>query len=579
METKVANLLSQAIGIEKIIWIDDNFSQDSTDETEKSNTIDMIVYRVEAILDSGNTQILGAIDGLGIRYPDSRHKSVILSDLRKHLSSTDTNLSMILNQLDAEPTEELTQNAIQHIENTLKHSFDLEQISLFDWKNRKDELINQTQNKLFLIDKEFTNEGGTDDDGINIIQEILSKNATNPDTAICILFTHTCRNTEQEENTRKDIYSKLQELNADLPSYCFQVLSKSRIADLEDSGANLINALKALLVRRTFAKMAYGLKNNLNKNINDVTDLLINSNIHELEDVIFGSTNKEGVSELELLDRIYHLNQRKVLSELISTTPDIIEDIIKLRNIRGSLPDNLNTTTTSSYSEFIAMRQKEVWTPQDIINKIHMPISNGDIFKINKKEYILIAQPCEISIRRDGKRKTDIAILAPISNKNSDQIIAKADNLKSGICYAFSEHAKDNSQWYVEFNLSFYININVLDLCTFNEQGRAFFSNQSPKPRILDIGGQGNRFDAFLRLSNESPQLIPTELKVEAKDIMVNRPINRHFILNHIPEKNEWISGIERIRRLEDPFAEYVLNKYFLYRSRKAFEHDFTATH
>lgn len=577
METNVANFLFKEIGIDKVIWIDDNFSQNSTDETEKSKTIDLIVNQIQAILDTGNTQVLETIDGLDIRLPDNKPNDVILSDLREHLYSTDINLSMILNQLDTNHARELTQKDIQNIENTLKRSFELEEMSLFEWQTQKNELLNQTDNKLFLIDKEFKHEGGTEDDGINIIKEILLKNSTNTNPPICILFTHTCRDTEQEENTRKGIYSKLQESITGLPSYCFQVLSKSRIAELESSGKNLINALKALLVRRTFTKMAYGLKNNLNKNISNVTDLLINSNIHELEEVIFGSTNKEGVSELELLDRIYHLNQRKVLSELISTTPDIIEDIIKLRYIRGKLPSNPDTT--SSYSEFIAMRQKEVWTPQDIINKIHMPISNGDIFKINKKEYILIAQPCEISIRRNGKRKTDIAILAPISNKNSDQIIAEADNLKSGICYAFSEHAKDNSQWYVEFNSSFYININVLDLCTFNEQGKVFFSNLSPKPRILDIGGQGKRFDALLRLSKESPQLIPTELKVEPKDIMANRPINRDFIVNYIPEENKWVSEIERIRRLEDPFAEYVLNKYFLYRSRKAFEHDFTLTH
>lgn len=592
METNVTNLLSKAIGIEEIIWIDDNFSQTSINEKEKDINIDNIVAQVESILDTNAQDIdLEAILGLNLKQYNN-NKGPILKNIKDKLHSNDTNLYLILKQLESKfSEEELTVSAIQNIVNTLNSFFKVVKISLSDWKKKKYELMSKNQNKLFLIDKEFDNEGGTKNDGIMIIEEILrksieetqQKDAINSDFPICILFTHKCQDNEEElEKIRKDTYSDLKDSIPDLPSYCVQVLSKSKFADPKKGRTNLIPTLKTLLVRRTLTKMAYSLKNNLNKNINDITDLLINSNIHELEDVIFGSTNKEGVSELELLDRIYHLHQRKVLSELISTTPNIIEDIIKLRNIRESLKNNISTTSSESksYAEFIAMRRQEVWTNEDIINKIHMPISNGDIFKIGAKEYILIAQPCEIAIRRNGKRKTDIAILAPISRQDNNNIIDKlADKLRSGICYAFSEHAKDNSQWYVEFNFSFYVNINVLDLCTFNEQGEATFSSQSSKPRILDIGGQGKRFEVLLRnLSNTAPQPIPTELKIEVPTIIGKPNKDENFILTFSEEENKWNSNIKRVRRLEDPFAEYVLNKYFLYRSRKAFEHDFTAT-
>ena len=46
----------------------------------------------------------------------------------------------------------------------------------------------------------------------------------------------------------------------------------------------------------------------------------------------------------------------------------------------------------------------QVFYDGDYINGILSQISNGDIFKINDKYYMLICQPCNLALRGNGSR-------------------------------------------------------------------------------------------------------------------------------------------------------------------------------
>lgn len=565
--------LSHDTGIKNIIWIDDNFSSLHSNDIERNSTTDRIIEQVQGILDVGDSAILDKIDELD-SIDWTKPVSVILSEIRDTLSSTEVNLSAILNQLSDDT--ELSTLQLNIIKTTLQRHFELQTISLKDWLDNKDELIKSKNDTLFLIDRQFTNEGGSENEGEVIIQEILTRSNGQVDAPTCILFTQTCRDVSEEESNRSIIFNKLKNNIKNIPSYRFQVLSKSRIADSQSSGVNLINALKVLLVRRTFTKMAYGLKSRIENNLNELTEKLINSNVYELEGIIFDSTSKEGISELELLGRIYQLSQRKVLSELIVSQPDIIKEIVLLRKIKSM--DKAAVSANYSYSEFIEMRSSEYWSQADSINAINSQVSNGDIFKINEKEFIFIGQPCEIFIRRDGTRKCNVGVLAPISKKSKSSMKSKASLLTSGICYSFQEHSKDDGQWLIEFNNSFHVNISALDYCSFNEDGDLKFSKISEKPSIIQIGGLGERFDLYKKIANERCDDLPVKICLDSAIKFSNSEvegIGNELALIQDDSYNSWGSNIKRVRRLENPYAEYVMNKFFLYKSRKAFEHDF----
>ncbi len=55
-------------------------------------------------------------------------------------------------------------------------------------------------------------------------------------------------------------------------------------------------------------------------------------------------------------------------------------------------------------TQVLDLRKKELYINSDIQNQLHYPVSNGDIFKIQDKEYILLVQPCNIALRSNGTR-------------------------------------------------------------------------------------------------------------------------------------------------------------------------------
>lgn len=55
-------------------------------------------------------------------------------------------------------------------------------------------------------------------------------------------------------------------------------------------------------------------------------------------------------------------------------------------------------------TQVLDLRHKELYIKDNIQNSLHYPLSNGDIFNIQGKEYILLVQPCNISLRKMVKR-------------------------------------------------------------------------------------------------------------------------------------------------------------------------------
>ena len=69
----------------------------------------------------------------------------------------------------------------------------------------------------------------------------------------------------------------------------------------------------------------------------------------------------------------------------------------------------------------------ETFIPGAVINKLLMPLQNGDVFCVkNEKYYILLCQPCTISLRSGGKRGGNgIGYFVPLEESTAEDSIGK----------------------------------------------------------------------------------------------------------------------------------------------------------
>lgn len=122
-----------------------------------------------------------------------------------------------------------------------------------------------------------------------------------------------------------------------------------------------------------------------------------------------------------------------------------------------------------------ALQRDELYEPYDHINKNYLPLELGDVFErvgVNDaKQYILLAQPCDLMVRNDGKKRHPELDRVPIA-----EIVCTDDQP------AYSEELSyfdelPTKKWYVKLKRIHFVRLDVLDLCVFNQDGIAKFNN------------------------------------------------------------------------------------------------------
>lgn len=558
----------EAIGIKKIIWIDDDFAKSPTD---KNQIIKSILEQVEATIDS--TGIIPKLEVIALQLDENTPTAIILQELESRLLELELQkLVIILKNLDPEETE-FSEEQIGLLAKFIQNSeVELLKLSLSDWKQKQAELIKSVdQETLFLIDKDFDKEpGGAADTGKDILKILLQEYEANVPPNF-ILFSHTCNGISDEEALRKELYSefKVDLGKKNIENFNFQVLSKSAAIDA-NADVRLFECIRAIFIRKLFSKMAHGLKVWIIKGLDDITENLISTNIYSLDEALFGSSLREGVSELELLHRIYSLKQKSVVSKILQSEQGLVEELTKLRLLNANKSGGENKDIDS----FLKIRKEEFWCWGEDINKTRSPIVCGDIFKYKEDEYILLSQPCDTMLRADGMRQTNIATLAPIKKKvteTKNQLNKKIDEYSGTDTYILRESDAEFSFWYITLNKTIHVNLDTLDLCCFNEGGEVKLELQQEEPSPLLLTGQVKKYQQMYELINNQ-SLFPSKI---CADNGINSSEEKIDDLFYV-ENYGWKSRLSRVRRLEANYSEHVLNKYFAYKSRKAFEHDFT---
>jgi hypothetical protein len=456
----------------------------------------------------------------------------------------------------------------------------------------------QTGNKLFQ-----------GKNGVQLAKILLEKDDLK-DKVICGVFSS--KFSEADEDSKRDEFARDYDLNKN----SFYTISKYRnyfdpsIAGFSEGIKNLllqphVETLKgeAGIVLKESNKKAW-------RRIDEITPKTFNQ-------IIQKSSLKEGVWEVSTLFRLYGILSKEENYNRIadaSVRQNFNDSIKKIREI--DLQDTGYKSTVSN-QQLIDIRNSELYLNGTVINKLHLPLTNGDIFEIKGNEYMLLVQPCNLALRAKdhncGKRdySYNAGMLIPLKHFPKDKLNITAEVVKI---------AESSEKFYVAYFPSFKIvSLDFLDLSIFNDDGKALINFGFPildnelvhfpwlkryeyiyksllpfEKKIVEFSTIKKTVNTTIIAKQEStneaddPQkdkikeeirILKEHLSNTEKNISIVEDL-RKFKIDctkiYNPQSRILDTGIKRVRHYKSPYSDDLLQKFMLYLSRNAFEHDFT---
>jgi hypothetical protein len=437
-------------------------------------------------------------------------------------------------------------------------------LSLDEWNQQKTELIrsaDETQT-LFLFDKDLSKNGGRDNEGYHLVLETLTARQHKP--TLCGILSHVFSEGEEYE-----CWTKIKMEYHIEPHQCI-LISKQRLNSLDFMGFAYMIKLTVLNPYCNDLKERFSeLINNANNKTKEEIDQI---NIYDFEYLIFYLSHKESISELDTLLRINNLFFKKYAQKIALDDTRFISLTNQIRQFAQSCYDTKIIPQLSTWK----IQREEIYIEGENLNSYHYPIELGDIFEktTSPKKYILIGQPCDLMIRKEGERNRYIAeaILAEIVNEKPE----------NGWYYELPYFDKTTgNNYYVSFRKSYNIELWILDLCVYQKDGTSKININNICPELAlpslklyydKICKQG---EAIFKQYEEIKKV--TDNTTLHKLVLTNLCDKRIFKGDISIKGNEQtISfGCKRIMRLNQPWSSALLTEFTQYCARTAYNNDF----
>jgi len=450
-----------------------------------------------------------------------------------------------------------------------------------EWMEKKEEefkLLQPGESLLCLFDfelKGFIGENG-EKDGLDLAKQLIESN--DGSKAYCGIFSH--KYSIEDEDISRLQYST--DYSLDLKT--FYTISKKRFAydpKLSAFAEGIKNVISLRYIEDLKAKSKSIIEESFKKSMEEFDNLTPKT----FNQIVQKSSLTEGVWEANTLFRLQNIiqdysNYEQLTDDAIRAPfEDSLSEIRKLDTI-----DTGYKYPDKDYNA-IEIRNKEIYFNENIVGKLNFPISNGDIFKIGTKEFILLAQPCNLALRKEGKRNYGYnkAFLVPIENKTYNPTIHKK---------IASPSVEDNI--YAVFPSFKVISLDILDLSVYNEEGKCFIDLNhdeinnnlvhfpwQKRYKIIhkEYSKQGKAYVAFEDIKAQMNGKLKGEIKILAPffkkpDCIKDFKLGNHKIFDS--KKQTFDFGIKRIKNYREPYSTDLLQSFMQYLSRNGFDVDFS---
>lgn len=447
-------------------------------------------------------------------------------------------------------------------------------MTLYEWLRDREKLLADSRRALILFDVNFGQETGNEDDeaGLRPAGEVLNGAY---DHIVGLLTTKV---TLGNEETAAEGWAP----GADVDRARLVVVNKNLLGDPEnaDDIAHVVEQIRGTLQASQLRRLREKVQASLEGGLTRAAQMIGERSPTVLEDLVFRASRDGGEWEGDTWFRLYGTlglahAQREVAVDKI--TRRAIEDV---RNLLHERPHSAHEESALLAAE---VERAESYDDAEYINKAGLPIANGDIFRTKTgSAYILVGQPCDLMLRPDGRaRDPRTATLLPIKRCNEDLARAETSSYKLP-----SGAPLGDGDWEVRFRPEHHVIFDVLDLVSFNTEGRA---TTEPKkgtaltPLLPGLQARSEAIDKTAADATKLLEVIEGLLKSKSITSVVANKL-RHSILGAGGPIKATLSGIPtpfafdcvRVGRLAGSYADALLAAYAAAQSRIAHAHELT---
>ncbi|MFC9640651.1 hypothetical protein ACFTZF_19130 [Streptomyces mirabilis] len=381
-------------------------------------------------------------------------------------------------------------------------------LSLSDWSRQRSSLLADGKSTLILFDRDFSREGASQNAGEDQIALLLSDA---PENWRIGLLTHTVSEDDAEVEAWKTLSQKFK---ADRSR--FLVIAKGRLSITADGFPRMLKlTLLAPALERLQGSLAAAVNGTWAEAIKKVGGI----DPYTLEAALNGDRLTDGTWGPETLLRIATaFTQDSVRAKLrsdrtVHVSSKLVTSLSQVQLPSASNPDRVR-------HELAEIERLEYFETAGHLTDLHFPLEVGDVFAFQKfvdkphqfeqRQYgsgaavgksptdvvpelkrsgaehhmILLAQPCDLAVRADGKRGNGLEFVrvAPLKSPSQGRVIAHPGG-GSATSFDLPFFFTDSGGG-VEVKLSQqqYVPLTALDMCVLSDSGDGFMSAEQKIP-------------------------------------------------------------------------------------------------
>lgn len=573
----------QALGTDRVIWIDDKFNR------TPSQLADQLVASPEIARQAGNEAVNAALDTY-----EFQEGSNGLDELRQvviDMSQADRDaLSKAF--FDAE-TAVVPMAVPELSDRVIEDTCDLLGIKSEDRWTFKDamqkveETCKDDARMSYIID--LNESGGSDKQGLEVLKTLRQYKSKG--TAFLLTHSATAGDEAAKETELLDDMKTAHIAATSGDSFPLCVVSKQRLetaADRDGIAQALQVAMKRAGLRRSVHEVLQTVKDDVSSAFEAAALKLLEIPPEQLDEFVVERGHHEGVSELHVVERAITAEVSQRLRHIFATSQGVLASTARLRSLRAV---SLGSEIPKVHPHLEDFRRMEVWESSELINNSYTPLACGDIFELDdfecgpaqgRKQFVLLGQPCDISVRAAEDRDQEFATFVPL--------VAKASAAKSG-----DENAKlrplqftlDGEQLFCDFREAASVRLSVLDLAALRGDGRVRFDSDQTDSDSLLAGMRKvipKRVKAAKKALDDG--IVTTDsLQLCFRSSSPFSVISRAVVKNNetktidatkvkLPKRITW--SLKRTGRIRMPYAAALLRDYLSLQGRDAFDVDFT---
>lgn len=475
-------------------------------------------------------------------------------------------------------------------------------LSLSGWRRQRSSLLADGKSTLILFDRDFSREGASQTAGEEQIS-LLLRDA--PDSWRIGLLTHTVSEDDAEIEAWKALSQKFE---AD--SSRFLVIAKGRLSVTADGFPRM---LKLTLLAPALERLQESLAEAVNGTWGEAIEKVGGIDPYTLEAALSGDRLTDGTWGPETLLRIATaFTQDSVRAKLradrtVHRSSELVTSLSQVRMPNTSNPDRVR-------QELADIERLEYFETADHLNELHFPLEVGDVFAFQKfatkphqfeqgqrasgapsvlhdtselprsgaeHHMILLAQPCDLAVRADGKRGNGLEFVrvAPLKSPSGGRVISHPGG---GVATSFDLpffFSDSGSGVEVKLSQQHYVPLTALDMCVLSINGDGLMSAAQSMPDHVLPNWQ-NRFeilrawvakqvDAYKAMEPHGMQGKAADQITAALTGTVASPKLESLISL---SQSAIIYGVRRVGRLREPYRSALLSRMAQRDSRDAFD-------